>query len=525
MCTAQRTLPRSLALACIVWVSVACHPVAAQGGARVEVLNADEWAFDERIAGAQRLRGNVRFRHVDAVMRCDSAWLFEDNRVEAFGRVLIEQGDSLRAQGQRLVYTPSTRSARMEGDVDLRDRTMALSTPSLTYDLRNKHAHYSEGGRITDENGAVLQSRAGIYRTGRRVFEFTGNVRYDHPERTIRSDTMHYATHSGVAEFFGRTVITQPADTTTLRTTRGTYDTRTGRARFTRRSTVESKGRTLTGDSLHYDRSTGTGRAWGRVQVADTAAKSLALGDFGLYNERDDRAVITGRAELRLRMDPDTLYLHADTLFTTGPAPGEPRDAGGRVIARRGVRFFKTDLQGTCDTLVYLRADSLIRMYHQPALWNRNDQITGRHIRLLMGEGRPRLLYVDDEAFLISRLDSLRMDQVAGERITGHFNDAGDLHHLLVEGNGRTVYHVREKKDDGEELIGVNRAECGRIRVMIHEGEVATVTFLDRPEAVLHPPADAATAGEPLEGAVWRGAERPVDSFDIFRRTPSPVAP
>ncbi|MCB0758070.1 MAG: hypothetical protein KDC01_06395, partial [Flavobacteriales bacterium] len=48
---------------------------------RVEILNADRWEYDKELAtGAQRLIGNVRFRQDDALMACDSAYLYEDER-------------------------------------------------------------------------------------------------------------------------------------------------------------------------------------------------------------------------------------------------------------------------------------------------------------------------------------------------------------------------------------------------------------------------------------------------------------
>ena len=69
---------------------------------RIEILNADRGEFDAQIApGAQRLKGNVRFRHRDAIMSCDSAYLYQDQRVEAFGHVTIDQGDTLHVEAAR----------------------------------------------------------------------------------------------------------------------------------------------------------------------------------------------------------------------------------------------------------------------------------------------------------------------------------------------------------------------------------------------------------------------------------------
>ena len=153
-----------------------------------------------------------------------------------------------------------------------------------------------------------------------------------------------------------------------IRTLRGEYNTRTERARFSRRSSVLSNGRLLEGDSLRYDRRTGTGEAWGHVSVTDSSGDMRVLGQVGRYDQKNDRSMITGDAQLVLRMGEDTLFLHADSLFTT------PEAIGKRILAHRGVRFFKSDLQGVCDTLVYSDVDSLIRMYQRPALWSNADQ-------------------------------------------------------------------------------------------------------------------------------------------------------
>ncbi|MCB0769662.1 MAG: hypothetical protein KDC00_04575 [Flavobacteriales bacterium] len=495
-------------------------PVWAQSGAgtqegRIEILNADRGEFDARIApGAQRLKGNVRFRHKDAIMTCDSAYLYQDQRVEAFGHVTIDQGDTLHVEAERSTYSAADRIARLEGQVLLRSRDMELSTPSLLYDLRNRRAMYTNGGRVISRSqGDTLTSAMGTYVTDARKSIFSRNVRLDHPDRTITADTMHYGTSTGITEFFGATRIVQ--DSTVILTTRGLYDTRQEKARFSERSSILSKGRVLEGDSLHYDRKSGQGLAWGHVQVTDTASDMIVLGEVGRYNEQSDRAVITGHAELRLAMDNDTLYLHGDTLFTA------PDSSGKRIQAHRNVRFFRSDLQGACDTLIYSEADSMIRMFNLPILWSGTDQITGAHIRIGLRDSKADKLYVDDDAFLISKVDSIHFDQVTGNRMTGRFGDDG-LESLFVEGNARTVYFVEEKKNDEEEIIGVNRADCSRINVRLADGKVSTVTFLDRPDAILYPLEQMPPSEMYIEGSEWRPAERPVDRLDIFARRQVP---
>ena len=476
---------------------------------RIELLNADRGEYDDRIApGAQRLKGNVRFKHKDAIMRCDSAYLYQDQHVRAFGRVSIDQGDTLHVQSDRALYNGNDRTARLEGNVLMRNSDMELTTPTLDHDLRNHRAVYTSGGRIVSRTGSdVLTSDHGTYLTNARRFIFSRNVLLAHPERTITGDTMHYVTSTGIAEFFGPTVISQKK--VTIHTRRGQYDTRQERARFTRRSLIDDEGRTLEGDSMHYDRRSGQGLAWGHVMVTDTASDMIVRGDHGRYNEISERAAITGNAELELRMDKDTLFLHGDTLFTM------PDSSGKRVQAHRRVRFFRSDMQGTCDTLVFSEADSLIRLFHEPVLWSGSDQITGDHIRIALRNGKADKLYVENNAFLVSEVDTIHFDQVTGTDMTGYFGDDG-LRSLLVEGNARTVYFAEEMKDGKEEIMGVNRADCSRIRVELKDGKVDTVTFLDRPDAILYPLEKVPPEELRMKGSDWRSEERPTSRAAIF---------
>lgn len=502
--------------------SAAAQTTTKKGGTRVEILNADEWSFDERIApGAQRLRGNVRFKHADALMFCDSAYLYSDQRLDAFGNVRIEQGDTLEMTGQRLRYQGKERTARLEGNVMLRNPDIELTAPSLDYDLRNKTGVYTEGGRIescTDEN--VLTSRKGTYYSETRTFIFSRKVRIEHPERIITTDTMHYATATGISSFYGPTRIRQLADSSELNTRRGTYDTRLEKARFTRRSSILSQGRLLEGDTLFYDRLTGLGRAWGNVSMTDTSGELVVRGRHGSYNDRTERSMITGRAEMVMLMDGDSLFLHGDTLFTR---PDVRTDSVGtatthrQILARRNVRFFKSDMQGVCDTLVYSDADSLLHMFHRPALWSSNDQITGDHIRITMRDGAPHLLHVMRDAFLMSQADSTNFDQVTGNTMVGYFAE-GVLKRILTEGNARTVYFARETKNGKEELMGMNRADCSRISVGLSDGQVSTVTFMERPDAVLYPMNKIPPEELRMKGAIWRIDERPKDRAGIFVR-------
>ena len=482
-------------------------------GTRIEILGADAWTFDKAIApGAQRLIGNARFKHEGAVMGCDSAYIYEDQRVEAFGRISVQQGDSLRMTGGRMSYSGKERLATLSGDVHVSDKDMELTTTNLIYNVGQRVATYTGGGTLLSrtENNTLTSGR-GSYFAGAHTFVFSDSVVLKGPDRTITSDTLHYTTTTGVARFLGPTTITSGG--TRMWCSRGTYNTRKDVGNFSRGARILLKdGQELLGDSLAYDRKAGIGEAWGHVNVVDTANKLLVRGDRGSHREREARSLITGRAELVMLLGEDTLFLHADTLFASADSSGK------RLIrGQRGVRFFKSDLQGACDTMTYAQADSLIRFIGSPVLWSGVDQITGRNMRIKLRDGGADTLFVDRDAFLISEVDSAHYDQVTGTHMVGLFRNNA-IHRIEATGNCRTVYYPRELKDGREQVIGLNRADCSRLVVGIDQGQVQRITFITRPDATLYPLEQAPPEETRLKGFAWRITERPLDREGIFAR-------
>ena len=71
--------------------------LAPKEGTRIILDHADLLSYDAALRpGVQLLRGNVQFRHGNAVMTCDSAYLNEEQQLfEAFGDVHMIQGDTV----------------------------------------------------------------------------------------------------------------------------------------------------------------------------------------------------------------------------------------------------------------------------------------------------------------------------------------------------------------------------------------------------------------------------------------------
>ena len=288
--------------------------------------------------------------------------------------------------------------------------------------------------------------------------------------------------------------------------------------RFTRAGRIIDGAQELRGDSLHYDKRTGEGRAWGHVTVVDTTNDLLVRGDFGRHVQRVDSSLITGHAELVMMMGGDSLFLHADTLFANNDSL-----LGRRILARRNVRFFKRDMQGVCDTMTYVDRDSLITLMGLPFLWSGKDQISGRTVTITLRDGHAYRLHVLRDALLANNVDTTAtdfanayFDQVTGTNITGYFAH-GELVRIETDGNSRTVTFAKEMDAQGiEKVTTMNRADCSRIVVALDSGKVSTVSFLTKPDAVMYPLAKAPVEQMRMKGFVWNAAARPKDRNGIF---------
>lgn len=536
----------------IVLLAGRCFTSNGQENKQIELIRADFLAYDEQLgAGAKRLLGDVQFKHQGALLFCDSAYYFADNRLDAFGTVRLIQGDSLRLTCSVLHYNGNTREALAERDVVLSNGNMVLQTAALTYDLQKGIARYDTPGKITD-NENVLTSMRGIYLTKSRWVYFHRNVRLKNPRYQIVSDTLHYQTNLETAHFVGPTEIT--GEQTRMQCTRGWYDTRNDRCHFWNRAHLWKRSQEIIGDSLWYDQVSGEGRGRGNVELLDTSEHVRITAQKGDFDDSRDRAVFTQRSWMEQYDKQDTLFLSGDTLIATydsvyfaakakhegvkaskgmagkgarkqkekkreKPGSSTPErfqndslaSRHRRFQAHRNVRFFRKDMQGKADSMVYGQVDSLMRLFGRPVLWNEENQLSGDRIRILMSDGRIYRMWLLGSAFICSEIDTIRYNQIKGRNIDGFFLKNA-LRKVLVRGNGESVYAARDEK---EAFIGINTAACSDMCIFINNNKVDRITMLSKPDATMHPVKTIPREALRLSGFQWRSKERPLCKWDV----------
>ncbi len=473
----------------------------------IELLHADRFTRDATTPeGASKLIGDVRLKHEQVLMYCDSAYLYENNSLDAFGNVKIVDGDSLTMTGDSLFYNGDERLAKVRGDVVIDNKASILRTPFLDYYRETKMAHYYGGGEIdSKKEGIHLVSKSGYYFSDAQLFHFKGDVVMTHPDYVIKTDTMHYAPNREKTWFFGPTDI--DSDSKHIYCEYGWFDQLADKAQFVKNARVDASGQTLMGDTINRDQAAEIGIARCNVVLIDTNEKFEVHGDHAIYHEKDSTSLVTENMMLLQDMDGDTFFLVADTLYSLLDTAGE------RLIRTyHNNRFFKSDMQGACDSLLYHTSDSVIYLFTDPILWSDDNQITADSIRITMKNQVIDKMYMDQNAFIIAKEDSIYFNQIKGRNMIGHFIE-DELRIVEVFGNGETVYYPREEDNT---LIGVNETQCSQMKIRIDSNQIKKISFYDKPTAVLTPSDDMASSGLRLEDFNWRIEERPLSKEDLF---------
>lgn len=481
--------------------------VHAQKVTKVELVTANTLEFDKTLnKNVRRLLGDVILKHDNALMFCDSAYLYsESNKFDAFGNIHIKASDSVDIWGDMLRYDGNTKMAELLHNCRMVDKQTTLTSDYLFYDLSNDMAYYNTGGHIVNADNK-LRSRIGRYYSNQKLFFFKDSVVLVNPKYTIYCDTLKYHTVTEVSYFLGPTTIV--SDENTIYCENGWYDSKKDVSQFSVNAYLMNDAQVLKGDSLFYDRANGYGKAIKNVSVTDIKEELTIYGNFGEYFEEPEFTIVTERPHMEKIFDGDTLFLHADTLKTEMDTLLDRR----LLFAYHHVKFFKSDLQGICDSLMFLFADSTIYMYGNPVLWSDENQLTADFIKIITGDKSIKELQMFAASFIVSEEDESSFNQIKGRDMIGYFVD-NSLNVIDVKGNGQTVYFVRE--DDGSKS-GVNTSESADLRIFLENNEVKNILFLAKPVATLYPVDKLPSDKKELKGFRWLGDLRPKDKNDIF---------
>ena len=480
---------------------------------RIHIEHYDKAVYSKSMGDMQRLIGNVKMRHDSAYFYCDSAHFYQKtNSFNAYQNVHIIVNDSVEVFSDLLDYDGNTRFAEFFDHVKLMDDSTTLLTEYLTYD-RNLHLACYPDSATTYRGDKTLISCIGYYRDDLKEFSFFENVEVTSPKYQMYTDTLFYNTKLEKMWFEGPTTIINKENN--LDGEHGYYLVEEDIAFLDKHPVMHNETQRMKADSMYYNHDVGLAKAYDHVDMIDTSYKIVMRGNYMEMWEHRGVSYATDSAYAISYDGGDSLYIHSDTLFFHIDKEKEELE---KLIARRNVRFYKSDMQGKCDTLTYLKADSTIQMRVAPVLWADDSQLTGDQIDIKTNGENIDFVLQRGNGFIVSQDSIEGFNQIKGTDITSRFKN-GNVHRVNVDGtSSESLYWIRD--DDGG-TIGIDVAKSETMVIEMENGGISIIKSFKGIDETMYPEKDLQESNRYLTGFKWHEDVRPKDKDDIFRHIES----
>ena len=200
------------------------------------------------------------------------------------------------------------------------------------------------------------------------------------------------------------------------------------------------------------------------------------------------------------------------TLLTLKKDTAKVDSSTNRFIeAYYNVRIFSDSLQAVGDSMFYSLEDSAFRLFKNPVVWAKENQITGDTIYLFTANKKPKRLYVFEDALAVNKSDQF-FNQVKGTTINGNFIN-GDINHIRAKGSAENIYYAI---DEQENYIGVNRSTCDIIDMYFLNKKPKKIVFRNNLEGTTFPMKQVSHSTMRLRGFKWLEDIRPKTKADLF---------
>jgi lipopolysaccharide export system protein LptA len=488
-----------------------------------------------------------------------------DNTLEAFGNAHINDADSVHTYAQYMKYLGKEKKAFLKRKVRLTDGKGELTSDELEYDVTLKIGTYLKGGKLVNKK-TTLTSKEGYYYGDTKDVLFKQKVVLIDPEYKVVTDTLQYNTSTEIATFISPTIIYSDSGRRTVKTRQGYFDMKNKRGILNKRSVIEDSTYTFTADDMAIDDSTKQDEFRGNAvyRGKDTAKGFDLIANNIKTNRKKDILLATEKPILLIKQNKDSVFVSADTLYsarlsdllktrkvpvvrdsivdtslqkhgldsaskkskpdsvllTKMPKPlpdsANKKDSSSNKYfeAYFNVKIFSDSLQAVCDSLFYSLEDSVFRLFRNPIIWAKQNQITGDTIYLYTKKQKPERLYVFENGMILGKVDStIYFNQIKATTINTLFYD-GNISSVHLKGNAEYVYYLQNEKN---QFKGLNKGSAAVIDILFdHNSKPRRVSGKFNYDATNYPMRSTNHEEMKLRGFRWLDNLRPKSKFDIL---------
>ncbi len=508
------------------------------------------------------LAGNAIVQQGKTKLSGDSIVINErTNIAEVFGHVHINDADTVNTYADYLRYVGKERIAYLKRNIKLTDGKASLVTNDLVYNVATGVATYQGGGKVVN-GSTVLTSTDAVYYSDTKDVFFKKYVHLVDPKYDIVADSLRYNTGFKVATLISPTLV-KTKDGKTLRSNNGIYNLQTGIAEFYGRTMISDSTFSTIADTTFNDDATGISILKGRAKFVDSINHIIVVGDYIESNKKTNSFLATRKPVIVLVKNKDSTYIAADTLFsglrvydssmrktivkkdalkntivvkdsaqnklsldssknfytkvdTVNNKPtllNTPKDSIRYVLGYNHVRIYNDSSQAVCDSMYYSTEDSVFRMFRDPIVWKDKNQITGDTMYLFTEKQQPKRVYVFNNSQITNQQNPAMYNQSGGRTLNAYFIE-GKIDYARVKGSpAETIFYAQDKDSA---YIGMNRASGDVVDVYFVKEEVVKIKYINNVDGVMYPMNQIPSDKRYLKNFKWEDKRRPKNKLELF---------
>lgn len=474
-------------------------------------------------------------------------------------------------------YFAASRDAYFRYDVVLNSPDALIKNDTLRYNSTSKIAYFYGPTHIYGKND-TLYTENGTYNTVNDQAHFGKKNLYTQGSKSLKGDSLFYDRRAGFGRAIGNITFIDTAEKTMLRGGIGLYKKSDESILVTKNPyvVITSESDSAKVDSIWMTADTLFSKVIFTRDLmpyhkeefkSDTALADVAKITEGIAKPEQNDTLSTQRAQVtdKTAAPSDTTKKQTavkktpekakpalklkpvvnDTLKTSknrkgrNKTPVNPTDTLSKnvpladsaitdtsrtriIMAYHLAKIFKTDLQARADSMFFSYADSTVRCYVNPMIWSQGSQLSADTVYLQMKNKKLDNMLLQRNGFIVNTedADSTNFNQIKGKVINGYFTD-NKLNRMFVDGNAESVYYLK----DDTSYTGLNHLISSRLKVMMKDNKLNTITAIRSIEASITPMEDLKEEDRVLKGFIWKPRDRPKSKEEILQQAAPSLTP
>lgn len=508
----------------------------AQAGGTKGTSDYLKYTSDKKLA---LMQGNVVLTDGKNNLICETATYDLGIKVATYDNWGTLRNDSTTVTSKTGVYNVNDKNAHFTGDVYITDPEYKITSQDLVYNTESKVTQFYTKSVVTRDKGAsVLQTNNGWYDGKNGIAHFIGHSSIWNDAQYIEADTMDYNKLTGFSTADGNVISLDTEHHATIYCGHLDYNQKKRIAWATKNPVlVQANGK----DTLYMAADTfysapmdttkfkspnqpipnDTGGIGSQQLAVDSLQPKIiidtAAPPAGKTKRKDADKTVSAKSDKKAKKKktaeaagfPEKVRVITDTAAADSTAPLY-------FIGYHHVLIFSDSLQGKCDSVVYTRSDSMIRMIYDPVAWSRNSQITGDTILMQLDSASMKKMYVPNNALIVSQSGPVKadmFDQIQGRTLTAFFNKK-NIEKMIVQPNSECVFY---NKDDAGAYLGVSQANSVRMFIYFNNEKIQKIRFEQDMHQTMTPLDKADIPSMKLSRFKWRFDEKPKSKEELFK--------